>query len=732
MKKVELLAPAGSYESMVAAIQAGADAVYIGGHKFGARAYADNLGNDRLQEAIEYVHLHDRQLYLTVNTLMKEKELEEELFSYLNPLYESGLDAVIVQDMGALVRIREWFHDLPVHASTQMTLTGPYGAALLKEMGASRIVTARELSLKEIREIHENVDIEIESFVHGALCYCYSGQCLFSSIAGGRSGNRGRCAQPCRMAYQVYEKEKRLGGIQDGFVLSPKDLNTIDLLPEIIESGVYSLKIEGRMKKPEYTAGVVSIYRKYLDQYLEYGKEEYRVSREDHRTLFQLFNRKGFTEGYYKKHNGKDMITLAKPDFRAGDEGLNKSLRHRFLETELKEKINGKVRISQHLPARMTISLLRDDKYGKTDMTISVEGEIPGIALKQPITVCTVEKQMRKTGGSPFEWNTLEVEVEDGLFMPVVQLNELRRRAFSALEVEIHKKYRREKRLFFADNADRKGKREVSNSPSLAACVETMEQLEAVLEYSVDIIYLDSMMIEAEKYKEIVFQIHQAGKICLLALPQMFRLEAKTYWIKNKIWIQEAGFDGFLVRTLEELGMLKQEGITGQIVMDHMLYSYNRQADQWLYQMGSKRNTVPVELNGREWKERGCQGEEIIVYGHLPMMISAQCIRRTAKECDRKMGILYLKDRMGNMLPVKNHCPYCMNTIYNSHPLSLLDVADEVKRLYPAVCRLNFTIESRKETESVLRLFEDVYGKGKNVKENIPGFTRGHYKRGVE
>ena len=264
MNKVELLAPAGSYESMVAAIHAGADAVYMGGLKFGARAYADNPGNDRLREAIEYVHLHGRRLYLTVNTLMKERELEEELYDYLADLYETGLDAVIVQDMGTLVRIREWFPDLPIHASTQMTLTGPYGAALLKEMGVSRIVTARELSLKEIQEIHNHVDIEIESFVHGALCYCYSGQCLFSIFAGGRSGNRGRCAQPCRMAYQVFEKEKKLGGIQDGFVLSPKDLNTIDLLPEIIESGVYSLKIEGRMKKPEYTAGVVEIYRKYL------------------------------------------------------------------------------------------------------------------------------------------------------------------------------------------------------------------------------------------------------------------------------------------------------------------------------------------------------------------------------------------------------------------------------------------------------------------------------------
>lgn len=745
MSKVELLAPAGSYESMTAAVSAGADAVYIGGHKFGARAYADNPGDDRLLEAIDYVHLHGRRLYLTVNTLMKERELEEELYAYLDPLYREGLDAVIVQDMGALVRIRQWFPDLPVHASTQMTLTGPYGASLLKEMGASRIVTARELSLEEIREIHDTVDIEIESFVHGALCYCYSGQCLFSSIAGGRSGNRGRCAQPCRMAYQVYEDNRMLGGIQDGFVLSPKDLNTIDLLPEIIESGVYSLKIEGRMKKPEYTAGVVSIYRKYLDAYLEHGKEGYRVSREDHAALFQLFNRKGFTEGYYKKHNGKDMITLAKPDFRAGDGAQNESLRARFLETELKEKLNGNVRISQYLPAKMTVTCAKDG-----GMSVSVEGEIPGEAQRQPLTRQSVEKQMRKTGGTPFVWDTLEIQVEDGLFLPVVQLNELRRRAFAALTEKIQGQYRRTsacpgegksqipsaKRGQTAARPLREGENGAADrerqSPVLAACVETQDQLEAVLKSAVKIVYVDTLAVEAEHYRETVLRAHRAGKTCLLALPQIFRREAKAYWAQKKAWILEAGFDGYLVRSLEEAGMLRREGVRGEMVMDHMMYSYNRQADQWFYELGSVRNTAPVELNGREWRERGCQGAEVIVYGRLPMMVSAQCIRRTTVGCDKKAGLLHLRDRMGNRLPVKNECRYCMNTIYNGNPLSLLDVADEVRRLRPDVCRLNFTVESRQETEDALRLFEDAYGNGKKVKENIPGFTRGHYKRGVE
>ena len=299
MKQIaELLAPAGSVETMYAAFAAGADAVYIGGSRFGARAYADNAESESLLDAIDYAHLHGKKLYLTVNTLLKEQEMDE-LYEYLLPFYRQGLDAVIVQDFGVFRRVREWFPDLAIHASTQMIMSGELSAEKLKELGATRIVTPRELSLNEIRSIHKSCDLEIESFVHGALCYCYSGQCLFSSIAGGRSGNRGRCAQPCRMAYSVEQNGKVILPQQKGYILSPKDLCTIEILPKLIEAGVYSLKIEGRMKKPEYTAGVVSIYRKYLDRYLANPKASYRVSEADKKHLLGLFNRKGFTDGYY-------------------------------------------------------------------------------------------------------------------------------------------------------------------------------------------------------------------------------------------------------------------------------------------------------------------------------------------------------------------------------------------------------------------------------------------------
>ena len=321
-KPVEVLAPAGSYESMTAAVSAGADAVYIGGTRFGARAFADNLDQETLCRAIDYVHLHGRRLYLTVNTLFKEQELEE-LYDYLKPFYEAGLDSVIVQDLGALAFIREHFPDLPIHASTQMTITGPHGAKILKDMGASRIVTARELSLEEIRKIHEQVDIEIESFVHGALCYCYSGQCLMSSLIGGRSGNRGRCAQTCRLPFEVKRGGRTLNSKNERYVLSLKDLCTLDLLPEILEAGVYSLKIEGRMKSPRYTAGVVAVYRKYVDRYLKNGGRGWKVSPADRKILLDLFDRGGLTEGYYKEHNGRDMVVLKeKPSFRESNSML--------------------------------------------------------------------------------------------------------------------------------------------------------------------------------------------------------------------------------------------------------------------------------------------------------------------------------------------------------------------------------------------------------------------------
>ena len=315
-QNIELLSPGGSPEAIRAAVNAGADAVYAGGSRFGARAYADNPDEKGFIDALDYCHLHGVKLYITVNTLLKERELTEQLYEFVAPLYERGVDAVLVQDMGVFRFLKREFPLLPLHASTQMTITGPGGAGLLEEMGAARAVLSRELSLQEISEIHRSCGIELETFVHGALCYCYSGQCLMSSMIGGRSGNRGRCAQPCRLPYRLQENGKDRNGKdrQEKYLLSLKDICTLELLPDLYDCGIRSLKIEGRMKRAEYAAGVTSIYRRYLDLYREKGRSGYRVDPEDLRALMDLYNRGGFSEGYYRTRNGPSMMAVEQPN----------------------------------------------------------------------------------------------------------------------------------------------------------------------------------------------------------------------------------------------------------------------------------------------------------------------------------------------------------------------------------------------------------------------------------
>ena len=353
MREIEVLAPAGSFDTMKAAYKAGADAVYMGGPMFGARAYADNADAGQMLSAIDYAHLHGRKLYMTVNTLLKNTEIEGQLEDYIRPFYEQGLDAVIVQDLGVMEMIHTLFPDMAIHASTQMTVCGTDYGKWLRDHGASRIVTPRELDLSEIADMKQQTGVEIETFVHGALCYCYSGQCLMSSILGGRSGNRGRCAQPCRLPYQTAlccgengrRSEKRKA--QELCPLSLKDISTIEILPQILEVGVTSLKIEGRMKQPGYTAGVTSVYRKYLDLLFEKGAENYRVAEEDKRYLLDLFNRGGSCTGYYQMQNGPSMMAFSN-EKKTGD--VSPVLRKK------KEKIQGTFILFPGSPAILDVS----------------------------------------------------------------------------------------------------------------------------------------------------------------------------------------------------------------------------------------------------------------------------------------------------------------------------------------------------------------------------------------
>ncbi len=764
-QKAELLAPAGSVETMYAAFAAGADAVYIGGSRFGARAYADNAESEPLLEAIDYAHLHGKKLYLTVNTLLKEQEMKE-LYAYLLPFYRQGLDAVIVQDFGVFRRVREWFPDLAIHASTQMTMSGELSALKLKELGATRIVTPRELSLDEIRRIHESCDLEIESFVHGALCYCYSGQCLFSSIAGGRSGNRGRCAQPCRMAYTVEQNGKVVLPQQKGYILSPKDLCTIELLPQLIEAGIYSLKIEGRMKKPEYTAGVVSIYRKYLDRYLANPTAPYRVSEADKKHLLGLFNRKGFTDGYYTRHNGSSMITYTAPDFRAGEDEFLEKIRTDYIGTKLKETIKGTVKIYQGKPAILTVTAAVEkenlpetaqNQMGNAHQKeVTVRAGLVQEAKSRPLTKESIQKQMEKLGDTDFSWETLTIETDEASFCPVGVLNELRRNAIGAIQNELLWAWHREEETKAAEEKMAKGKDHVTNkvtnevadamtakasdkqdktaSPSVIwhASAETMEQFTCLLTQDwIQQLTVDSHIGEPEEYAQLVRSAHDVNKTCYLYLPKVVRQEDETWYLSHREVILAAGFDGILASTPEAWLFAQKYLLPGKVAADHSLYTWNTKAAEEIASWGSQYRTLSVELNRRELEASADRNSELIVYGRIPMMVSAQCICKNTIGCKKQPVELTLVDRMRNRFPVKNSCRECYNVIYNSLPLSLADQWSSVRTLPLRGYRLSFTTETRKQMQEVLSVYGELACTGR-TSGKLENTTRGHYKRGAE
>ena len=375
LKRVELLAPAGGYETMVGAFNAGADAVYLGGSKFGARAYADNFDTQQVLDAISYAHLHDKKIYMTVNTLVKEKEIGQ-VYDFMLPFAENKLDGVIVQDYGVMRLIRDEFPDIELHASTQQTVTGVYGARLLKELGCCRVVPARELSLMEMQAIREKAGVEVEAFIHGAMCYCYSGVCLFSSMVGERSGNRGRCAQPCRLPYQIQGKKG-----DETYPLSLKDMCTINIIPELIRAGIDSFKIEGRMKRPEYAAGVTSLYRKYIDMYYENPSGGIRVSDEDMEILKGLYLRTGISEGYYHQHNGRNMVTISSPAYNGTSDKVLTMVRDKYLQGEQKIKCTIDAYLTLDEAAVITMTVNKDGE----DLVETVTGNDVQAASKRPM-----------------------------------------------------------------------------------------------------------------------------------------------------------------------------------------------------------------------------------------------------------------------------------------------------------------------------------------------------------
>ena len=715
-RNIEVLAPAGSYETLKAAIESGADAVYAGGSRFGARAFAQNFTEEELLDAIDYVHLRGKKLFLTVNTLIKEKEFKD-LYTYLLPYYERGLDAVIVQDMGVLNFVKKQFPHMDVHASTQMTITNVVSAEYLESIGVARVVPARELSLKEVKEISEKTNLEIECFVHGALCYCYSGQCLMSSMIGGRSGNRGQCAQPCRLPYKVNDSRQQMD------IMSLKDLCTIEHIPDLIEAGITSFKIEGRMKQPSYVAAVTSMYRKYVDLYLKKGRKGFKVTKEDKEILLQAYKRRGYCDGYYYRHNGKDMISFERPvnESETAWDGI---------EGKVQEPIKGNLVLVPESNAALFLEY--------KDIQIEVFGERVEYAKKQPLTEERLQKQMRKTGNTPFKFETLDIYMNDDIFVPVQALNDLRRKGLTLLEDKIKESFRRSiPEKIYNENEEIINKKDLSSGFSVL--VETEEQLKvcAVSEY-VSHIYVEDYLCysgngqnQLADISQFIQTAHKNEKKIYFAMARIFRNEAKEVYEKHLKELMDT-FDGALVRNLEEILYLKKKGFNKPVITDCTMYQWNQNAKTFWDSFGVDCTTAPVELNYHELKELGINNMELIAYGYLPVMVSAGCVQKNTAKCIHKNSVLTLTDRYQKKFIVKNICNYCYNVIYNVAPLMLADQKNEIKTLDPYRIRLQFTSEDVKETRDILELYGEIFSK--DLESDIPDmeYTRGHFKRGVK
>ena len=702
-KDFELLAPAGNLEILKGVIESGADAVYVGGSMFGARAYANNFTEEELLEAIDFAHLRGVKVYLTVNTLIKNSEFSK-LYDYLLPYYKRGLDAVIVQDIGVVKAIHEYFPSMEIHTSTQMTVTGADGVRFLSQFGVTRVVMAREVSLAEMKRIHEETGMELEAFVHGALCYSYSGQCLFSSILGGRSGNRGRCAQPCRLPYTVEGKK-------DEYILSLKDMCGIKALDKLHDAGVYSLKIEGRMKQLEYACGVVKYYRSYIDS-------KKPVSDADYDRIKALGNRCGFTDRYYFDHNGSDMVTYVKPNFVSNAAEPSPEKR--------KLSIEGELVLREGEPGSLTVK--------RGDVTYKASIEPVSAALKAPLDKKAAIDRINKTGDTDFEFSHIKAQIGENVFVPNGALNKLRRDAISGLCDKLLKKYYRNDARYtdmsrltalpeHVVKSDAAHDEAINDYTTICSCM-TRAQLDTLISYECfDVFYLDFDMYDRktliQQFADDVKSLTKRNKKVYLMLPTIFRADSSDYFVSIAKELDKVSFEGFVVKNYEELYLTENLFTGKKVILDHNMYTFNDVSKSAFFEHGVSGDTVPLELNSREIMHRNNIGSQMIVYGYYPLMTTANCVHKNTKGCDKKQKLIYLKDRYNKSFAVCNNCKECYNTIYNSLPTMLTKNISKLKEAGIRSFRYSFTIETPKQIKAVMD-------------DKVAEYTNGHYKRGVE
>ena len=725
MKRTELLAPAGDYASLIAAFNAGANAVYLAGKQFGARAFANNFEEEELLQALDYAHLHGKKIYLTLNTLIKESEFSS-ITEYLTPYYNNGLDGIIIQDLGLIPFLKKEFPQLELHASTQMTVNHYRSAKWLKEQGLCRIVPSRELSLIELKEIKEKADIEVESFIHGAMCYGYSGQCLFSSFLGGRSGNRGRCAQPCRLPYSVNNDTIKAPRGKDTYPLSLKDLCSLPYIYELLDVGIDSFKIEGRMKSPEYVAGVTSVYRKYMDLY--YNGKRPAIDKKDLRKLSHLYIRSEMKDGYFKKHNGKDMVSIDSPSYQGSDEQLIESIHEEYCKDVLTIPITGELTLTIGEAAILTLY------HG--DSVITTYGNIVDRAQNRPMSKDDIVKQINKTGNTGFYFENLTIHMDDNVFIPVKQLNALRRDAIEKLKNHLLASFRRNKSAFEqVTESKRPYNKNSGQQPLLRVSVTTKEQLEALYrsDNEFDRVYIpaDLFYIQQADYKDIITHKRNKNTRYYLSLPRIIRKKDEEY-LRFIERICES-FDGILVKNIEGLCFLQTIGYQGNIVTDSSVYNWNRHALKFLNCFRDE-YTYPLELTIHENAKLQDYEGEYIIYGRTPMMVSANCIRKTTDTCTHNINGFEqsLTDRYRKELPVYANCIHCYNEIFNAISMSCHKELPQLIKNRFYKFRLNFTNEDTNTTTQIMNYFNSCLYSLKTPDDfPLKEYTTGHFKEGA-
>lgn len=785
-QKIELLSPVGDFECLVAAVQNGADAVYFGADKFNARINGINFSNEELKKAITYAKLRNVKTYLTLNILIKNDEFKEaiELVEYA---YECGIDALIVQDLGLARFIIKNYPDLEVHASTQMTVHNVEGVKELKKLGFKRVVLSRELNLDEIKDIYNQTKEDLEVFVHGALCISYSGQCLMSSIIGQRSGNRGKCAGTCRLPYElINKKENKI--VDKGYLLSSKDVCTLDILPELLETGVMSLKIEGRMKTPEYVGVVTSIYRKYID--LALSKDKYIVDENDKKELMQVFNRGGFSTGYLKGKLGKNMMYTKRPNHIGIVLGIVISYNSNkgYVKIKLKEKmelgdsikinesscksselmknnnniktakigeivtigrIKGNIKagdivyktVSVSLENKINQTLTKDVRKRKVFCKVEIEtgkkakidildlqtqissNVIGNIVEKGQTQVANEERikaQINKMGGTVFELESIVVNLSKDAYIPIKELNELRRKALEELEQKLLQKiYRDKKKVELEEfNLEEKKHSEVSTAVLLNT-INPNYNYKALRK--IDRIYLPiSELILAKnlnKLEEITNNLET-----YIYMPNIIRDEhRKIIYGKIEELLKKYKIQGFVVSNLSQIKELQKYNLS--LIGNYTLNVFNDETAKELENLRISTITISPELNEEEIRSiKTNMKKEFIVYGRLPLMTSEYCTIGTFKNCAGTCtkGEYTLKDRMNFEFPIKTNRINCNTTIYNSKITSIMwknlnlnsiriDILDET------IEEINKIVEIHKQNK---RLEGQNYTNG-NLKKNI-------------